>query len=174
MKWDSPVVGNKVLFGSRIANETASEVRMPQNFIIANTFTDSLAKLTTSEQKAVKATSFDLQVDPSHPGFQLHRLDRARDKNFWSVRAGSDIRIIIHRTDTDFVLCYVDHHDNAYDWAEKRRLENHPTTGAAQLVEVHETVKEIIVPTYVNESPPRSLPPGSACALFGPATPPEC
>ena len=47
------------------------------------------------------------------------------------------------------MLCYVAHHDNAYDWAERRKLETHPKTGAAQLVEIRETVKEIVVPVYV-------------------------
>ena len=47
------------------------------------------------------------------------------------------------------MLCYVDHHDKAYDWAERRKLETHPKTGAAQLVEIRETVKEIVVPVYV-------------------------
>jgi hypothetical protein len=47
------------------------------------------------------------------------------------------------------LLCYVGHHDEAYDWAERRKLETHPKTGAAQLVEIRETVKEIIVPVYV-------------------------
>ncbi len=37
-------------------------------FLIADTFTDSLAELTNQEQKAVKTTSFDLQMDPSRPG----------------------------------------------------------------------------------------------------------
>ena len=68
------------------------------DFRIADTFTDSLAKLSGDEQKAVKTTAFDLQMDPARPGLQFHRLDRARDRNFWSVRVSSDIRIIIHRT----------------------------------------------------------------------------
>ncbi len=33
-------------------------------FRIADTFTDSLAKLTGQEQKAVKTTAFDLQMNP--------------------------------------------------------------------------------------------------------------
>jgi hypothetical protein len=36
-------------------------------FRIADTFTDSLAKLTGEEQKAVKTTAFDLQLNPAHP-----------------------------------------------------------------------------------------------------------
>ena len=118
-------------------------------FRIADTFTDSLARLTGDEQKAVKTTAFDLQLNPANPGMSFHKLDKAKDKNFWSVRVNSDIRIIVHRSDAALLLCYVDHHDKAYDWAERRKLETHPKTGAAQLVEIRETVKEIVVPVYV-------------------------
>ena len=36
-------------------------------FRIADTFTDSLARLTGDEQKAVKTTVFDLQMNPANP-----------------------------------------------------------------------------------------------------------
>ena len=117
-------------------------------FRIADTFTDSLARLTGDEQKAVKTTAFDLQVNPAQPGMQFHKLDKARDPNFWSVRVSRDIRLIVHKTEASLLLCYVDHHDEAYRWAERRKLETHPKTGAAQLVEIRETVQEIVVPTY--------------------------
>jgi mRNA-degrading endonuclease RelE of RelBE toxin-antitoxin system len=123
------------------------------DFRIADTFTDSLARLTGDEQKAVKTTAFDLQVNPAKPGMSFHRLDRAKDKNFWSVRVSADIRLIVHRTSDSLLLCYVDHHDKAYAWAERRKLETHPKTGAAQLVEIRETVKEVIVPTYAQAEP---------------------
>ena len=42
------------------------------DFRIADTFTDSLARLTGDEQKAVKTTAFDLQLNPAHPGMSLH------------------------------------------------------------------------------------------------------
>ncbi len=38
---------------------------MPAEFLIAYTFTDSLARLTGAEQRAVKTTAFDLQLDPT-------------------------------------------------------------------------------------------------------------
>ncbi|HWA33487.1 MAG TPA: UvrD-helicase domain-containing protein, partial [Cyclobacteriaceae bacterium] len=122
------------------------------NFRIADSFLDSLARLTGDEQKAVKTTAFDLQMNAANPGMQFHRLDKARDKNFWSVRVSSNIRIIVHKSQGSLLLCYVNHHDKAYDWAERRRLEAHPTTGAAQIVEIRETIKEIVVPVYVHES----------------------
>ena len=123
-------------------------------FRIADTFTCSLAKLTGDEQKAVKTTAFDLQMDPSGPGLQFHKLDRAKDKNFWSVRVSRDIRLIVHKTDASLLLCYVDHHDNAYAWASRRKIQVHPRTRAAQLVEVRERVEEITVPVYVEAPTP--------------------
>jgi len=122
-------------------------------FRIADTFTDSLARLTGDEQKASKTTAFDLQVNPANPGMKFHRIENAKDSNFWSVRVSSDIRIIVHRTEGNFLLCYVDHHDDAYKWAQRRKLETHPRTGAAQLVEIRETIKEVVVPSYVTEEP---------------------
>ncbi|NWN82197.1 MAG: UvrD-helicase domain-containing protein [Halomonas sp.] len=119
------------------------------NFRIADTFTTSLAKLTSDEQKAAKTTAFDLQINPANPGMKFHKLDKARDKRFWSLRVSSDIRLIVHRSDDSLLLCYVDHHDKAYRWAEGRKLETHPATGAAQLVQVRETVQEIWVPHYI-------------------------
>jgi mRNA-degrading endonuclease RelE of RelBE toxin-antitoxin system len=118
-------------------------------FRIADTFADSLARLTGDEQKAVKTTAFDLQLNPANPGMSFHKLDKAKDKNFWSVRVSRDIRLIVHQSDASLLLCYVGHHDEAYDWAGRRKLETHPKTGAAQLVEIRETVKEIVVPVYV-------------------------
>lgn len=128
-------------------------------FRISDSFTSSLAKLTGDEQKAVKTSAFDLQMNPENPGFSFHKLDRAQDKNFWSVRVNRDIRIIVHRSNASLLLCYVDHHDDAYKWAEKRKLETHPKTGAAQLVEIRERVEEIRVPYYVSvkAEPPKPL-----------------
>ena len=134
------------------------------DFRIADTFTDSLARLTGEEQKAVKMTAFDLQLNPASPGMSFHKLDKARDKNFWSVRVSSDIRLIVHKSEASLLLCYVDHHDRAYDWAERRKLETHPKTGAAQLVEIRETVKEVVVPVYVQaETASKPTAPAATC-----------
>jgi hypothetical protein len=82
-------------------------------FRISDTFTDSLSKLNNVEQTSVKTTAFDLQLNPSNPGLQFHRIDKAKDPNFWSIRVNLDIRLIIHRTNDSLLLCYVDHHDKA-------------------------------------------------------------
>lgn len=136
------------------------------HFRIADTFTDSLAKLTGEEQKAVKTTAFDLHLNPANPSFSFHKLSRARDKRFWSVRVSRDIRLIVHRTDDSLLLCYVDHHDAAYAWAERRKLETHPSTGAAQLVEIRATVEEIRVPVFVEAPEPGPATPAGGERLF--------
>lgn len=120
-------------------------------FRIADTFTASLGRLTNDEQKLVKTTVFDLQLDTTSPGLQFHRIDKSKDSNFWSVRVGRDLRLIVHKTKASFLVCYVDHHDKAYDWAERRKIEEHPKTGAAQIVEVRELVKEIVIPKYIEK-----------------------
>ncbi len=127
-------------------------------FRIADTFTDSLARLTADEQKVTKTTAFDMQMNPANPGLSFHKLDKCKDKNFWSIRVSDDIRVIVHKTNNSLMLCYVDHHDKAYRWAERRKLETHPKTGAAQLVEVRERIEEIRVPVYVTASEPADRP----------------
>lgn len=137
-----------------------------KNFLIADSFTDSLAKLTGDEQKAVKTTAFDLQLSPKHPSMSLHKIEESKDRHFWSVRVNSDIRLIVHRTSTSLLLCYVDHHDKAYQWAARRKLETHPKTGAAQWVEIRERVEETRVspehaqtPHHTNAQARSSAPP---------------
>lgn len=83
-------------------------------FRIADTFTAALARLDAPSQKAAKTTAFDLQLNPAAPGLRFHRIEASRDRNFWSVRANADVRIIVHKTEGSFLLAYVDHHDAAY------------------------------------------------------------
>ena len=125
-------------------------------FRIADTFTASLAKLPSEQQRAAKTTAFDLQTNIAHPSLSLHRVTGAKHPGFWSARVNLDLRIILHRAGENVVFCYVDSHDDAYRWAERRRLETHPTTGAAQLVELREVVQEVVVPVYVEaeQAPP--------------------
>jgi hypothetical protein len=117
--------------------------------ILADSFTSSLARLTGQEQKQAKLTAFDLQTEPNRPGLQFHRIDKSKDPNFWSVRVSRDIRIVVHKAGGSLMLAYVGHHDDAYSWAERRRIEKHPSTGAVQIVEVRERVEQIAAPPPV-------------------------
>jgi hypothetical protein len=115
-------------------------------FVIANTFQKALQRLEGkdgAEAKLAKQAAFDFQMNPAQPGFSFERLNKSKDPNFWSLRVNDNIRIIVHRVPDMLTFCYVARHDEAYQWAERRRFEVHPETGAAQIVEIRETVREI-------------------------------
>ena len=124
------------------------------NFLLADTFQDSLNRLNGEEQKLTKVSAFELQMNAAKPGLQCHKLENIKDRNFWSARVNRDIRMIFHRVEGSVMLCYVDHHDSAYEWASRRKIETHPVTGAAQIVEIRETVREIQIPIYIPTETP--------------------
>jgi superfamily I DNA/RNA helicase len=122
--------------------------------LIADKFEASLQRLSADEQKAAKLTVYELQTNPASSGLNYEAVKRAKDNRFRSVRVTRDVRMIVHEMGNSITVCYVGRHDDAYDWAARRRLEAHPKTGAAQLVEIRETVREVEVPVVV--AAPRS------------------
>lgn len=117
--------------------------------LYASTFTKALDRLTTAEQKQVKITAFDLAQDESGNGLSLHRVETA--PGFWTARVSQDIRIVLHKDGDHTLLAWVGHHDDAYRWAERRRLVPHERTGAMQLVEIVERTEERLVYTETIE-----------------------
>lgn len=121
--------------------------------LLANTLSDSLVRLDAQSQAAAKQAVFDFMENPTRPGLKKHRIDNAKDKGFWSIRVNQDVRAVVHEQGDTAVVCYVDHHDAAYRWAERRRFEVHPQTGAAQFVTVDERVEIKRVVKEVEEEP---------------------
>jgi superfamily I DNA/RNA helicase len=137
--------------------------------VLSQTLSESISRLTAPEQSAAKQSVYDFQINPANPGLQFHRIDASKDRHFWSSRVNRDLRMVVHRTGDTSVLCYVGHHDDAYRWAEKRKIEVHPETGAAQFVVLDERVEEIVrrvVREEVTERPAfASLEPRQLAAL---------
>jgi hypothetical protein len=126
---------------------------------LSPSFQKSLARLSKQEQGLVKQTVMDFLLDPAAAGFRLHPLNM-REKRFHSISPNMDLRVIVLREGDRHVMMYVDHHDAAYRWAERRRVEAHPVTGAAQLVEMRERVEEARPLAAVADVPQeRYLPP---------------
>jgi hypothetical protein len=89
-----------------------------------------------SHQKKVREFLEKFEAHPESPGSHYEPIQQARDKNFYSVRIDQAYRAIIARPDPNvYVLMWVDHHDDAYQWAARKRLEVHPATGALQVIE---------------------------------------
>jgi hypothetical protein len=126
--------------------------------LLADTFTAALGRLPGHEAKAVKATVVDLQIAPSGNGMQMHRIDKSKDPNFWSVRVNRDLRLIVHKNGDSALVAYAGHHDDAYAWAERRRIEAHPRTGAIQIIEVRELVEEVEPRPLFNFGVPEEAP----------------
>lgn len=120
--------------------------------LYASTFADALGRLSHHEQKQVKITTVDLMIDPKGSGLSLERLTRAGSDNIWSARVSRDLRIIMRRDGEDNLLAYVGHHDEAYAWAERRKIVPHERTGAMQIVELVEQREEVAPPVFTDRS----------------------
>ena len=132
---------------------------MTAKVIIAPQLFSSLGQLAANEQARVIDFINTFQADPAHPGLSLERLHRVRSANVWSGRASRDLRAILHRDGDTWAILYVAHHDSAYDWAERRDIGRHSVTGALQIVEAVETVREVerIVEVPVQPEAPRTF-----------------
>jgi hypothetical protein len=127
---------------------------------LSQDFLLQLAKLPSAIQSKVMKWAIQFQSDPTSPGINYENINAARDSNLKSVRLDRDWRGIVFKPSSGdvYVLLYVDHHDEAYRWAEKRRLAINPVTGAMQMV-VLESVSEAapVSPAKVGVEPPPSL-----------------
>jgi len=92
--------------------------------------------------------------NPAHPSLKLERLNKAKDKKVWSIRVGSDVRMILHKDGDLTTFLYVDHHDEAYRWAETHYVKTHGTTQAMQVVQVVEVVEKVIRKEFVQPTAP--------------------
>lgn len=89
------------------------------------------------------------QSDPTSAAINYEKIQKARDPNLRSVRIDQDWRGIVFKPVQDdvYVLLHVAHHDDAYRWAENRKLAINPVTGAMQLVILQDAVESPQRPT---------------------------
>lgn len=114
---------------------------------LSEDFLEAYSEIQKSQQKQVREFIERFRVNPAAPGINFETIQSAKDKNLFSVRINQAYRAIVYHPSKDvYVLTWVDHHDDAYRWAEKKRLAVHPDTGALQ-----------IVPTEIPEVPPEKI-----------------
>ncbi|MHB2018088.1 MAG: 3'-5' exonuclease [Candidatus Xenobia bacterium] len=123
------------------------------NFVISTTFLQSVTDLTPNEAAKVWEFVPRFHANPAHPSLSLERVVQALDKNVWSARIGSDIRAIAHKDGETWTLLYAGHHDPAYDWAARHKVERHIKTGALQIVALPETMQERVAQFHQPERP---------------------
>src|SRR5690554_6152489 len=101
---------------------------------------DSLLKLTPNEQAQANKAVMLFQQDPQHGGLHYEKLTACRDDKLRSIRVNQDVRIILATVEKQnlYLMLYIDHHDAAYDWAARRKVEINPNTGSLQVFTVQE------------------------------------
>jgi mRNA-degrading endonuclease RelE of RelBE toxin-antitoxin system len=117
---------------------------------------DSLLKLTPNEQSQANKSVMLFQQDPQHGGLNYEKLKFFKDSKLRSIRANQDVRIILAAAEKEdlYLMLYVDHHDSAYDWAAKRKVEVNPNTGNLQVFTVEEKIIESEEPRTSEQSGP--------------------
>ena len=116
------------------------KVALSQDFLF------QLAKLPSGAQSKVLKWAVKFQSDPKSPGINYEKINAARDPNLKSVRVDLDWRGIVFKPESGdvYVLLHVDHHDEAYRWAERRKIAINPVTGAMQIVFVEEVAAPMV------------------------------
>jgi hypothetical protein len=119
------------------------KVALSQEFLL------NLANLPAATQAKVLKWAIRFQSDPTSNGINYEKLNKARDPNLRSVRIDQDWRGIVFKPIQGdvYVLLHVDRHDDAYRWAENRKLTINPVTGAMQLVVVEEAAEAAAAPS---------------------------
>ena len=102
---------------------------------------DLMGSLFDLPKKAQKhATTFltKFQTNPRSSGINLERIANAADEKLYSARIDQRYRAIIafQKSSNVYVLLYVGDHDDAYKWAETKKLDVNPNTRAIQLYDM--------------------------------------
>ena len=110
------------------------KVALSQDFLL------NLSKLPSGIQTKVMRWAVKFQADPTSPGINYEKIHAAADASMRSVRIEGDWRGIVFKPEQGnvYVLLHVNKHDEAYRWAERRKLIINPVTGAMQMVFVED------------------------------------
>ena len=98
----------------------------------------SLLELPKKAQKHATTFLTKFQTNPRSSGINLERIANAADEKLYSARIDQRYRAIIafQKSSNVYVLLYVGDHDDAYKWAETKKLDVNPNTRAIQLYDM--------------------------------------
>lgn len=111
---------------------------------ISQDFFNSFAALPKSKQNKVMEFLSKFRSNPEANGFNYEKIQNASDPNMRSVRIDDTYRAILIREEGTnvYLLLWVDHHDEAYDWAVRKRCILNHSTGSIQVYETQEATSE--------------------------------
>lgn len=111
---------------------------------ISQDFFNSFAALPKNKQNKVMEFLSKFRSNPEANGFNYEKIQNASDPNMRSVRIDDTYRaILIKEEGTNvYLLLWVDHHDEAYEWAVRKRCILNHTTGSIQVYESQEVEQQ--------------------------------
>lgn len=113
---------------------------------ISSDFLTAFAALPRGVQGKVTEFINKFRNNPKAPGINYEKIANGADKKICSVRIDDTYRgIVVRQEETGtYLLLWVDHHDEAYTWAARKRCEVNPQTGAIQVFDMQaaETITE--------------------------------
>lgn len=106
---------------------------MQKSIALADSYFESYDRLDKQARRVTRNSLKQFAGDEKGNGFKVHDLKRTKcDKSFKSARITDDLRLIFSQKGSQFIMLYVDRHDDAYNWAEGKYL-NTNTFGALYL-----------------------------------------
>lgn len=104
---------------------------------ISSDFLTAFSKIPQSQQKKVREFVTRFQNNPTSASINYELIHGVQDKRVRTVRIGLDYRgVVLHPEEGDiYLLMWVDHHDEAMDWAKRKIFDIHPITGALQVID---------------------------------------
>lgn len=107
---------------------------------IADDFLDAFSEIPKSKQKKVRRFLQKFRDNPTSPGINYEKIEAARDPKLRSVRIDEAYRGIVMKPEAGnvYMLMWVDHHDDAYQWARNKLVRVHPETGTLQVIPFEE------------------------------------
>lgn len=103
---------------------------------IGSDFFTAFAGIPKKKQGKVKEFIAKFRRDPRTASINYEKI-RDGGNNLYSVRIDKAYRGIVHKPSSGntYILLWVDHHDDAYDWARRHKLAVHPETGGLQILD---------------------------------------
>jgi superfamily I DNA/RNA helicase/plasmid maintenance system killer protein len=122
---------------------------------LSSDFLLAFSNVQKSHQKQVREFIEIFREHPDSPGLNYELIQSAKGKDLYSVRINQAYRAVVFHPSNSavYVLSWVDHHDEAYRWAERRQFQVHPSTGALQ-----------VLSTGSNQPPPTPVVPSAVDA----------
>lgn len=107
---------------------------------ISDEFLDAFSAVPKNKQKKVRRFFQKFRRDPTSSGINYEKIEAAQDPKLRSVRIDQEYRGIVLKPKTGnvYMLLWVDHHDDAYQWAQNKIVQIHPETGSIQVIPIEE------------------------------------